>query len=85
MELNNLIATKADKGSTLVIMHRDEYDQKIDEFIATNNFTKLTKDQTKQQQKAIRTTINTCNNIIKHSDKWKYTNMNPEAPRIHAP
>jgi hypothetical protein len=35
-------------------MRRDEYDKKIDEFITTNNFTKLTKDQTKQQQQAIR-------------------------------
>jgi hypothetical protein len=68
MELNNLIATKADKGNTLIIMHKDEYDQKIEEFIATNNFTKLTKDKTKQQHKAIRTTVNTCNSIIKLSE-----------------
>jgi hypothetical protein len=45
MKLNNLIATKAEKGNTLMIMHKDEYDQKIDEFMATNDFTKLSKDQ----------------------------------------
>jgi hypothetical protein len=48
MELNNLIATKADKGNTL-IMHKDEYDQKIGKFIATKNFTKLTKDRTEHE------------------------------------
>jgi hypothetical protein len=50
-KLNNLVATKADKGNTLIIINKDEYDQKIDEFIATSSFTKLTKGQTNQQQK----------------------------------
>jgi hypothetical protein len=43
----NLIATKSDKGNTLIIMNKGEYDQKIEEFIAANNFTKLNKDHTK--------------------------------------
>jgi hypothetical protein len=63
-------------------MKRDSYNQKIHEFIDENNFTKLAKDNTKTQQKIIRETINTCNSLIKHSDKWKYINMNPEAPPI---
>jgi quinol monooxygenase YgiN len=83
MKENNLAVTKADKGNTLIVMHQDEYNQKVDEFITQNNFTKLTRDQTNTQQKAVRTAINTCSNTIKHSDKWKYVNMNPEAPHIH--
>jgi hypothetical protein len=30
---HNLIVTKADKGNTLVIMQKNEYNQKIDDFI----------------------------------------------------
>jgi hypothetical protein len=80
---NDLTTTKADKGHPLIIIDINHYNQKIDNFIANNKYTKLNKDHTKQQQKTIGTTINTCKTIIKQSDKWKYTNMNPEAPHIH--
>jgi hypothetical protein len=83
MKQNNLTITKADKGSTLIIMDINHYNQKIDNFIANSKCTKLNKDRTKQQQKTIRSTINTCNTIMKLSQKWKYTNMNPEALHIH--
>jgi TusA-related sulfurtransferase len=83
MKLNNLTITKADKGNTLIIIiDINQYNQKINKFIANNKYTKLNKDHTKQQQKAVRTTINTCKSIIKQSDKWKYTIMNPEPPHI---
>jgi hypothetical protein len=29
---NNLIATRADKGNTIVILHQDEYNQKISDY-----------------------------------------------------
>jgi hypothetical protein len=76
------VPTHADKGNTLVIMHQDEYNAKINEFITNNNFTKVFKDHTKIQQRAIKETINTCSNIIKHEDKWRYVNMNPDTPQI---
>jgi hypothetical protein len=66
---NNLTVTKADKGNTLVIIHQDENNKKISEFITSNNFTKVAKDHTKIQQRAIIEVINTCNNAIRHTDK----------------
>jgi sugar (pentulose or hexulose) kinase len=66
-----------------VIIHENEYNQKVNKFITTNKFTKLTKDQTHKQQKAIRTVMSTCNNTIKNTDKWKYINMNPITSHIH--
>jgi Tfp pilus assembly pilus retraction ATPase PilT len=80
---NNLTITKSDKGNTLIIIDINHYNQKIDNCIANNKYTKINKVHTKQQQKTIRTTINTCKTIIKQTDKWKYINMNPEAPHIH--
>jgi hypothetical protein len=75
--------TKADKGNTLVIILRDEYNKIISEFLTTNNFTKLTNDITNKQQIKIRKEINKCQNIIKKEEKWKYINMNPSAPLLH--
>jgi hypothetical protein len=37
---NHLIKTKADEGNTLIILHKDEYNNKIEEFITKNNYTK---------------------------------------------
>jgi hypothetical protein len=47
---NQLIVTKADNGNTLVIMKEEDYNNKIEEFINNNNFTKLTRDITSKQQ-----------------------------------
>jgi hypothetical protein len=63
---NNLIITKAERDNMLVIIHQDEYNQKISYFISSNNFERTTKDLTSTQQKAIRGAINTCSNTIKH-------------------
>jgi hypothetical protein len=46
---NKLIITKADKGNTLVIMGKDDYYQKIDEFITDNQFIKIENNYTKKQ------------------------------------
>jgi hypothetical protein len=83
MMQNHLIITKADKGNTLVIIHEHEYNEKVQEFISNNNFTKLSQDITNKQQKHTRSSINTCNNLIDNTTKWKYTNMSPSAPHLH--
>jgi hypothetical protein len=62
---HQLIATKADKGNTIVILYENDYNKKIEEFLAANNFTKITRDITNKQQTKTRKEINTCNNIIK--------------------
>jgi hypothetical protein len=75
MTQNNLRVIKADKGNMLIIIHQDEYNNKVDEFIMNNSFEKVTKDDTNIQQKTIRGAINTCSNIIRYADKLKYVNM----------
>jgi hypothetical protein len=81
---NDLIITKADKSNTLIIMKQDEYNQKTTEFMTNNNYIALPKDQTKKQQRTIWSTINKCINIIPKKEKWKFINMNPEAPMLHS-
>jgi hypothetical protein len=65
-----------------VIIPKNEYNQKIEEFIESNNFTKPTRDNTKVQQRSIKEAIGNCNNIIKHKDKWKYVNTSGTRPRV---
>jgi hypothetical protein len=50
IENNHLIVRKADKGNTLVIMYKDKYNKKIDEFIIANYFTKLSNNITNKHQ-----------------------------------
>jgi hypothetical protein len=40
-EQNQLIVTKADKGNTLVILHKEDYNNKVEELITNNYYTKL--------------------------------------------
>lgn len=51
LKQNNLIITKADKGNTIVIIHRDEYIHKVETFLEDNQFTQLHKDRTAHYQK----------------------------------
>jgi hypothetical protein len=51
--------SKADKGNTLVIIHENEYNDKVEEFISQNNLTTLSQDITNKQQKLVRTSIST--------------------------
>jgi hypothetical protein len=37
----HLIETTADKGNILVILHKEDYNNKIDKSITQNNFTKI--------------------------------------------
>jgi hypothetical protein len=48
---NNLTVTRADKGRTIVILHKNGYEAKIGDFISNNEFTETNIDPTKQFQK----------------------------------
>jgi hypothetical protein len=83
IEQNQLIVTKAVKGNNLVIIHKEDYNSKVEEFITNNNYTKLSYDITNKLQRSIKNRLNNCNNIINKNNKWKYSNMNPKAPQIY--
>jgi predicted transcriptional regulator len=81
---NELIITKADKGKTIVILTKEDYTQKGNNFIQENQFVVINNNPTKDYQKAIKHTMTQCNNIIPKENKWKYINMNPTAPTLRA-
>jgi hypothetical protein len=81
---NELIITKADKGKTIVILTTEDYTPKVNNFIQENQFVLLNNDPTQNYQKAMKHTMTQCNNIIPKESKWKYINMNPTTPTLHA-
>jgi hypothetical protein len=80
---NQLIITKTDEGNTLVILHKNDNNNKIEEIITKNNFTTLPHNISNKVQQNISNNINKWNEIINTNKKWKYINMNLRAPQIH--
>jgi hypothetical protein len=59
------MATKADKGNAMVIIHQQDYNKKAIDFVNNNNnFSTLNKDPTTKFQKEIRKTATDCTTII---------------------
>jgi hypothetical protein len=73
---NQQIITKADKGKTLVMLHKEEYNNRIEDFITKISFTELSH-ITNIEQQNIRNITNKCNKVININNKWRYINMNP--------
>jgi hypothetical protein len=84
LSTNNLIITKADKVKTVVILTQDEYKQKVYNFIHNNKFTATNNNPTQHYQKIINQTLKESNNSIQKDTIWRYTNMNPASPSLHA-
>jgi hypothetical protein len=77
---NRAMVTKSDKGNSLIILYLHEYNTKVQDFIANNNFTIEPTDPTKKYQTEIRKNINQCKLIVPENHKWKYINLNPSPP-----
>jgi hypothetical protein len=84
MIANQLTIAKADKGKTITILIQDEYKQRIKTFIQENNFGRISNNPTQQYEKEIKQTVKQSKNIMQKEETWKYTNMNPTAPSMHA-
>jgi hypothetical protein len=81
---HNATVTKADKDQTLIIIDQTEYNTKTQQFLTNNHFQITHKDPTNTFQREVRKTTNSCPILIPHDTKWKYTVMNPQAPKIRA-
>jgi hypothetical protein len=80
--IDKLLLTQADKGKTIVILHHQEYNQKVVHFMECNHISEITKDLTEKYQKKVREQINKSDIILPKTEKWKSANLNPEAPTL---
>jgi 23S rRNA maturation mini-RNase III len=81
---NNLVVVKADKGNTIVIINKDTYAQKIEDFLKENQFTYLQKDPTEKFQKQLQQIIPKCNDIIDKQQKKYLIQIKPRPPTLKA-
>jgi hypothetical protein len=61
-------------GKTLVILTKEEYNHKIQNFIQEKHFIKMNLNPTQQYQKIIKQTLKQCKDIIQKEHKWGYNN-----------
>lgn len=80
----NLTLAKADKGRTIVIIDRNTYLQKVDEFIQENQFIKINIDPSEKYHEEVQHIIHACNNLTnKHLHKY-ITQIKLKAPALNA-
>ena len=79
---NEAVAVKADKGNSVVLMLRKDYNAKVQDFINNNSFTTLKKDPTQTFQSRVKETIRNCPTLIPKEQRLRLTNMNPTPPNI---
>ncbi|KAI5631461.1 reverse transcriptase (RNA-dependent DNA polymerase) domain-containing protein [Phthorimaea operculella] len=80
---NNLIVTKADKGNTVIITTKEEYTNKVDDFLKSGQFQVLKKDPTEIYNREVKNTVNSCESILQHTKPHFLIQMNPTPPRLH--
>jgi hypothetical protein len=74
----------ADKGTTLVIIQNDDFNNNINSFLTNNNFNTLERDRSDKYNKEIQSIIQN-HNILIDKQKAKYlTQLNPTSPILKA-
>jgi len=74
--------TKADKGSSLIIVYQNDYEQKVLDFITNSGAETVNSNITTKFQKDLRSTINSCKSLIDTDKKGRLINLNPETPPL---
>lgn len=78
---NNALATKADKGNTIVVMHNNEYVCKVEQFLKDNDIKPLNEDPTLRFTRDINSAINRSNALLTSEISKRFLKpMKPRAP-----
>lgn len=81
---NNLIITKADKGSCLVILDKIDYINKVETFLSQNNFTIVANNPLPKFVNLTKQYIKTCLDLFTlYNKKYNLIPSNPMMPRLY--
>ena len=75
---------KPDKGKTTVIIYAQDYNDKVHEFLSSNNFHTIPKDPTNHDHKTILKTLQKCDSIIDRKQIKFLTQKQPSPPTLNA-
>jgi tRNA(Glu) U13 pseudouridine synthase TruD len=73
---------KADKGSCILFLTLENYDNKINNFITQNHFLTINTDPTNSFQITTRKITNSSRILVPQENKRKYLELNPSPPTI---
>jgi hypothetical protein len=79
---NNAMIAGADKGNSIVVIQKDHYEDKIQDFLRNQSCTSTTRDPTNSFQAKVTETLKLSKTLIPKDCRWKYTNLNPSAPTL---
>lgn len=77
----NIVVTSADKGNSIVLLHKDNYSLKVQDFIKKEN-AKPTRDPTNNLDKEVRNFLKNEGSELFQDTKF-LINKNPHAPRLY--
>ena len=80
---NNLTITKAVKSKAIVIINKNNLEEKVDNFIQENYIKQINKDPTDKYQKQIQQTIHKCDLLIDKQGQKYLMNIKPTAPKLN--
>ena len=83
LQNNNLAIPKADKSKAIVIINKNNLEEKEDKFIQENHIKQLSKDPRDRYQKQIQKTIQKCNILIDKQAQKFLINIKPTAPKLN--
>lgn len=77
-----MILTKADKGQAITILKREDYIDKVEDFISTSGAELLSSNPTPKFQKQILNTLNQFSNNLQ-KNRYSLRIMNPQVPILY--
>jgi len=79
---NNAMITQADKGKTIIIIYKQDYNNKVHTFLTENKFQAIPNNLTNKYQKQITQTIKQSNLIFNKEQIKHLTERNPMPPTL---
>ncbi|MGH9701260.1 MAG: reverse transcriptase domain-containing protein, partial [Candidatus Acidiferrales bacterium] len=80
---NNLSVTRADKGSSIVILENNHYINKVKDFLEKEKPIKLKNNPTDKIQNKLKNTLKEVNVIFNEKEKYMLINKNPSPPILY--
>lgn len=83
MQVNNAILTRADKGGSTIILPKQEYINKVGDFIYKERIQRLNADPTNKFQVEIKKCIGNSKALFSDKDRYGLSEMNPRSPTLY--
>jgi thermostable 8-oxoguanine DNA glycosylase len=81
---NKATIAEAEKGKSMVIIYKQDLNQKVYSFIINNNIAELKADPIQKFQRIVQNPLKQCKNRVDPTKRKYIIQMNPQAPKLKA-